>query len=181
MSARMIDTGRRPKGTIKTGKIKTGTILVALAGALALAACSSTVTREPTRGSRAPVRVSTPKYGASAVVQRGDTMYGIAFRNGIDARDLAAWNGISAPYTIYPGQRLKLYPGGGNASAARPPVSRPVPARPAPVTPTTGTPTAPVARPPAATAPTRPPPAPSVPVSSGIDWLLRADGLLLRR
>ncbi|UHQ24571.1 peptidoglycan DD-metalloendopeptidase family protein [Lysobacter sp. 5GHs7-4] len=177
----MIDTGRRPKGTIKTSTITTGTILVALAGALALAACSSTVTREPTRGSRTPVRVSTPKYGASAVVQRGDTMYGIAFRNGIDARDLAAWNGISAPYTIYPGQRLKLYPGGGNASAARPPVSRPVPGRPTTVTPATGAPTAPVARPPVATAPTRPPPAPSAPVSSGIDWRWPADGQLLSR
>ena len=37
-------------------------------------------------------------------------MYGVAFRNGIDFRDLAAWNGIGAPYTIYPGQSLRLYP-----------------------------------------------------------------------
>jgi lipoprotein NlpD len=47
--------------------------------------------------------VSTPKYGATAQVQRGDTLYGIAFRNGIDVRDLAEWNSLSAPYTIYPG------------------------------------------------------------------------------
>ena len=31
-----------------------------------------------------------------ASCKRGDTLYGIAFRNGIDVRDLAAWNGIGA-------------------------------------------------------------------------------------
>ncbi|MEG3792582.1 peptidoglycan DD-metalloendopeptidase family protein [Lysobacter sp. CCNWLW3] len=176
MSARMIDTGRLPIGTINIQRL-----LVVVAAAFALAACSSTVIREPSRGGRAPVRVSTPKYGASAVVQRGDTMYGIAFRNGIDARDLAAWNGIGAPYTIYPGQRLKLYPGSGNAAAARPPVSRPPPARPTVTTPATGVAATPVVRPPVATAPSRPPPAATAPVSSGIDWRWPADGQLLSR
>jgi lipoprotein NlpD len=45
------------------------------------------------------------------VVQRGDTIYHIATVNGITALDLALWNGIAPPYTIYPGQRLRLYPG----------------------------------------------------------------------
>lgn len=176
MSARMIDTGRWAIGTTQNRRL-----MIVAATAFALAACSSTVIREPSRGGRAPVRVSTPKYGASAVVQRGDTMYGIAFRNGIDARDLAAWNGISAPYTIYPGQRLKLYPGSGNATASRPPVSRPVPARPSGTTPVAGTPSAPTVRTPVAPAPSRPPPAPTAPVSSGIDWRWPADGQLLSR
>ena len=56
------------------------------------------------RAARAPPpRVSDAEAGATAVVQRGDTLYGIAIRNGIDVRDLAAWNGIAPPYTIYPG------------------------------------------------------------------------------
>ena len=41
-------------------------------------------------------------------VQRGDTLYSIAFRYGLDYRRLAAANSIAAPYTIYPGQRLQL-------------------------------------------------------------------------
>lgn len=58
----------------------------------------------------APVRVSQPKYGATVVVQRGQTVYRIATENGITPLDLALWNDIAPPYTIYPGQRLRLYP-----------------------------------------------------------------------
>ena len=45
-------------------------------------------------------------------VVRGDTLYFIAFNYGVDYRDVAAWNGIRPPYTIYPGQKLKLIPPG---------------------------------------------------------------------
>lgn len=41
-------------------------------------------------------------------MQKGDTLYSIAFRYGLDYRRLAAGNGIAAPYTIYVGQRLQL-------------------------------------------------------------------------
>ncbi len=41
-------------------------------------------------------------------VVRGDTLYAIAFRHGLDFRALAARNGIAEPYTIYPGQVLRL-------------------------------------------------------------------------
>ena len=41
-------------------------------------------------------------------VRRGDTLYSIAFRYGLDWRDVAGWNGIEAPYTIRPGQELRL-------------------------------------------------------------------------
>lgn len=42
------------------------------------------------------------------VVQRGDTLYSIAFRSGQDFRNLATRNNIRAPYTIYPGQIIQL-------------------------------------------------------------------------
>ena len=43
-------------------------------------------------------------------VRRGDSLYTIAFRFGLDWRDLAKWNGIHSPYTIYPKQELRLSP-----------------------------------------------------------------------
>lgn len=49
-----------------------------------------------------------PMAGRTHRVVRGDTLYGIAFRHGLDYRDLARWNAIAPPYTIYPGQRLRL-------------------------------------------------------------------------
>lgn len=42
------------------------------------------------------------------VVRAGDTFYAIAFRHGIDQKQLAQWNGISDPTRIYPGQKLRL-------------------------------------------------------------------------
>ncbi len=41
-------------------------------------------------------------------VQRGDTLYSIAFRFNQDYHTLAANNGISAPYSIEAGQRLRI-------------------------------------------------------------------------
>ena len=154
-----------------------------------LAACTSTVVRRSgTTSPSVPAPVSTPKYGATALVQRGDTLYGIAFRNGIDVRDLAEWNSLSAPYTIYPGQRLRLYPRDGAASAAaRPAATETRPTLPpttaaTPGTAATKTPaTAPATTPPA-TAPiaTKPAPVTSAPTSN-IRWRWPADGALLSR
>ncbi|KGE05042.1 peptidoglycan DD-metalloendopeptidase family protein [Pseudohaliea rubra] len=61
-------------------------------------------------------------------VASGDTLYSIAFRFGLDFRGLAAANGIAAPYTIYPGQRLalKTSPAPAAQKTARPPVPREV-------------------------------------------------------
>ena len=42
------------------------------------------------------------------MVKAGDTLYSISFSTGQDWRELAALNGIGPPYTIYPGQRLRL-------------------------------------------------------------------------
>ena len=45
--------------------------------------------------------------GKPYVVVKGDTMYSIAFRLGIDFRELAARNGIQSPYIIKVGQALR--------------------------------------------------------------------------
>ncbi|MGY0797968.1 peptidoglycan DD-metalloendopeptidase family protein [Lysobacter sp. A286] len=129
-------------------------LFLPIAAAIVLAACSSTVTRE---GGSA----STPKYGASSVVQRGDTLYRIATENGIAMRDLAAWNGIPAPYTIYPGQRLVLYPKAGVAGSTTRPTSTTKPK--------------PVAAAPAPSKPAKPP------LNSGVAWRWPVDGPLLNR
>lgn len=41
-------------------------------------------------------------------VRKGDTLYSIAFLNGLDFRDIARTNNISPPYTIYVGQEIVL-------------------------------------------------------------------------
>lgn len=41
-------------------------------------------------------------------VKPGDSLHAIAFNFGKDWRDLAAWNSVRAPYTIYPDQELRL-------------------------------------------------------------------------
>ncbi|WP_415899202.1 peptidoglycan DD-metalloendopeptidase family protein [Neptuniibacter sp. QD48_11] len=43
-------------------------------------------------------------------VRKGDTLYSIAFRYGLDYRELAKRNSISGNYNIYPGQKLSLKP-----------------------------------------------------------------------
>ncbi|WOJ94592.1 peptidoglycan DD-metalloendopeptidase family protein [Congregibacter variabilis] len=53
-------------------------------------------------------RPGTAKVEQRYTVLRGDTLFSIAFRYGLDFRRLAAANGISAPFTIFPGQKLRL-------------------------------------------------------------------------
>ncbi len=101
-----------------------GIVAMLLAAAL-LAGCGSSRVIKRSGGytrSGPPVKVSKPKYGASHVVRRGETVYRIATNNGITALDLALWNNIPPPYIIHPGQRLRLYPGGssGSRTASRP-------------------------------------------------------------
>lgn len=42
------------------------------------------------------------------IVQRGDTLYGIALRHGVDYRELAQWNGIVDPNALMIGQEIDL-------------------------------------------------------------------------
>lgn len=42
------------------------------------------------------------------LVKKGETLYAIAWRANVNVKQLASWNNISAPYNIYPGQKLSL-------------------------------------------------------------------------
>jgi lipoprotein NlpD len=141
-------------------------ILVLALLAVALAGCgSSRVVREG-GSSRTPPRVSTPKPGQSVTVRRGDNLYRLAINNGISPLDLAMWNGIQPPYTIYPGQRLQLYPSGtGRGTTASRPSRPPASGGKPPVRPTQTPPQ-----------PSGPPPA-----ASSVAWKWPADGQIVGR
>jgi len=47
-------------------------------------------------------------YWGSHVVKKGETLYGIAWRYGRDYRELGDANGLDPPWTIHPGQVLRL-------------------------------------------------------------------------
>lgn len=83
--------------------------LAAAAAALFLAACASHPPAPVVERSSRPPPSEIPVDGLYRV-ERGDTLYGIAFKYGLDHRDIARWNGIGAPYTIYPDQALRLRP-----------------------------------------------------------------------
>ena len=47
-------------------------------------------------------------------VQPGETLYSISWRYGLDYREVAGWNRIQSPYTIYNGQLLRVTPPAGS-------------------------------------------------------------------
>lgn len=68
---------------------------------------------------------------ADYTVKRGDTLYSIAFRAGMDYRKVAAANGIVPPYTIYPGQLIFLKEGpSASPISVSPPVAESRPTYP---------------------------------------------------
>ncbi len=87
-------------------------------GALALAGCAGLASWEEGErtvyngrkapAAEAPARPERPVGADDHLVQRGDTVYAIAFRNNLDFRELARWNGIGSDYLIRPGQVLRL-------------------------------------------------------------------------
>jgi len=62
---------------------------------------------------------SPVRNAATYTVKRGDTLYSIAARHGLDYRDVARWNGIGRGYVIHPGQVLRLQARGSKASSSR--------------------------------------------------------------
>lgn len=105
----------------------------ALVAAFLLSACMSQPPA-PTEERGAALRGTATAVPATAVghylVKRGDTLYRIALEHGLDYRDLAAWNGIPAPYTIREGQSLRIAasasPGGETPVQAKPVAAAPL-------------------------------------------------------
>jgi lipoprotein NlpD len=105
-------------------------LVLAIALALGLAACSGL----------------PPDYGGSAKgtykVRKGDTLYSIAFRYGLDYKSLASINRIGPPYTIYANQVLRLKGTAklpeqdhGPVKPASKKTARPVASKPPPIAP----------------------------------------------
>jgi lipoprotein NlpD len=130
-------------------------------------------------------------------VSRGDTLYSIAFRYGLDWRSVAAWNRIEAPFTIRPGQELRLTPPVATAAsrpAETPRPAEPVTSRPAPRPASTPAPTpAPAPAPETRPAPAEPArtesraPAPAAATGSapsrnvaGVSWRWPTEGRVIR-
>ncbi len=88
-------------------------------------------------GGLAPVYDVGERTPGTYVVSKGDTLYSIAFRYGMDYKSLARINGIGPPYTIYVDQTLRLK-GGARISRSKPKpkveASKPVKVIPASVT-----------------------------------------------
>lgn len=85
-----------------------------------LTACGGSDYRAPVEDRQRPQSVRSGSY----VVQRGDTLYSIAFRYGMDYRKVAAANGIPSPYTIYPGHLIYLREAEVPRAAAKPASTR---------------------------------------------------------
>ena len=106
---------------------------LALAAAIALAACSTTqqapvIERAPV--AKKPVTSDPPRPAGtekdwrpdSYTVKKGDTLYSIGLEYGFDYKEIAQWNNIQPPYLIRVGQQLRLKEGRlAAAPAATPP------------------------------------------------------------
>jgi len=76
---------------------------------------------------QAPVATPEPPPAATYTVKRGDTLHQIALDNGLDYRELAAWNNLENVNKIYPGQVLRLTAPGSEparTAVAAPPSSQ---------------------------------------------------------
>jgi len=119
---------------------------------LVLSGCTTYSVRAPI-GDRTQSPIRTPD---THQVRRGDTLYSISFLYGVSVDELADWNRLRPPYTIYRGQELRLRPAAATPSApglqaAAPRASQPKPRTGTPARPQSGGGAAPVMRPAAPT------------------------------
>lgn len=160
-------------------------LLASLLGVLLLAGCASSppgdvqvVDRGQNQG-RAPLIQRQPVRTGHYVVQRGDTLYSIAFRFGWDWKALAAHNGLRDPYLIRVGQVIRF----DNRKASGSPVVASAPSNPAPrPSPSQPVTTAPVATAPKPTVATTPATTPVTAVTrSATGWAWPTQGAVISR
>lgn len=89
--------------------------LLLLFCALLLGACSS---KHDTKYSRDNYGIENAPN--TYTVRRGDTLFAIAWRFGIEQKSIQRRNGISNPNKIYIGQKLRLHPKYSNARTSKP-------------------------------------------------------------
>jgi lipoprotein NlpD len=169
--------------------------VLTLAGALVLAACTTTGVRQapimertPATTGAAPEAAATPPATREArdgiyVVQKGDTLRQIGAAFGRDPRDIARWNNIDDPNALRPGQELRVVPPPDAAVAT--PVTPATSAQSRPLT-TTGpgiSPPAESAPPPAVAAapPAAAAVAPSAALPAGLTWAWPLTGKLIEK
>jgi len=98
--------------------VKLARIFFAALACAYVAGCASTyrapvVERTVARPSAArPAPAPAEQRPESYTVKRGDTLYSIALDNGLDYRELAAWNNITDPASIKAGMVLRMRPPG---------------------------------------------------------------------
>lgn len=132
----------------------------------ALVGCgTATVVRPSGSAGATTPKSSVAQPGKTVRVQKGDTIYALARIHNITPADLIAWNRLSNPSTIYPGQVIRLYPQG--TAAGRAPTTVVTPPRGG----SAGTPP----RTPVATAPA------TAPARSNISWRWPAQGAIVGR
>lgn len=78
---------------------------IAIFGLTVLLASSCATPGYPVIEERSPIFSPRP---ATYAVKAGDTLYSIGWRFSLDVQGLARANGLRPPYTIYPGQSLRL-------------------------------------------------------------------------
>ncbi|MDA0784960.1 MAG: LysM peptidoglycan-binding domain-containing protein [Proteobacteria bacterium] len=89
-------------------RIRLGSLTGLVLAAGLLAACAGPGGRAEVidRSYQNDNRASAP--AGAYVVERGDTVYGVAQRNGVSTRSLIDWNQLRPPYLLVPGQALQL-------------------------------------------------------------------------
>ena len=101
-----------------------------------LAGCASSIQRPPVferaeAQKSAAMAKNSPREKdwrpSSYTVQKGDTLYSIAFNYGFDYHDLAEMNGIKDPSLISVGQQIRLFPNRAGSAVA----AAPIPVKPA--------------------------------------------------
>lgn len=86
------------------------TLIAVLTGVGGCSTVPAPVTAIKTPSASRPQVISAGVPPATYLISSGDTLYSIAWRFGLDYKQLAAWNGIGSPYLIYAGRRLRLQP-----------------------------------------------------------------------